>query len=143
MSTESQQSSFANMLRQFADNLEKSGQGSSTESAPPAQQQTPAQRESAPPAAPYSGQKFEYKVVYVNFRGQISSEGAQVNIGSNERRSTFVREYLDDLGAQGWELAGVSPLGDTENSYFVFKRPAQGSGMTAAPATSTDESTMA
>jgi hypothetical protein len=65
-------------------------------------------------------------VVYVNFRGQISSEGQQIMIGRGERRSSFVRNYLDQIGQQGWELAGVSPLGDTENSYFIFKRPATG-----------------
>lgn len=102
---------------------------------PPVDQQppvAPAQPEqysqpqpSAPkaPAEPYNGQRYEYKVVYVNFRGQISSEGEQAVIGRGERRSSFVREYLDELGQQGWELTGVSPLGETENSYFIFKRP--------------------
>jgi hypothetical protein len=86
------------------------------------------QAQAAPkaPAVPYTGAKWEYKVVYVNFRGQISSEGEQVMIGRGERRSSFVREYLDELGQQGWELTGVSPLADTENSYFIFKRPSTG-----------------
>ncbi|HEX2914847.1 MAG TPA: DUF4177 domain-containing protein [Chloroflexia bacterium] len=99
--------------------------------------QTPPQAQSAPkaPAAPYTGQRWEYKVVYVNFRGQISSEGEQAIIGRGERRSTFVREYLDQLGQQGWELSGVSPLGDTENSYFVFKRPATGQPSTTSSST--------
>jgi hypothetical protein len=92
---------------------------------PPAQQTQP-QPAPATPSKPYSGQRWEYKVVYINFRGQISSEGQQVGIGRGERRSTFVRSYLDQLGDQGWELSGVSPLGETENSYFIFKRPATG-----------------
>jgi hypothetical protein len=74
----------------------------------------------------YTGPKWEYKVVYVNFKGQISAEGEQLVIGRGERRSTFVRQYLDELGAEGWELTGVSPLGVSENSYFVFKRPFTG-----------------
>lgn len=93
-----------------------------------------AQAAPKPPAAPYTGAKWEYKVVYVNFRGQISSEGEQTIIGRGERRSTFVRDYLDDLGQQGWELSGVSPLADTENSYFIFKRPATGDRPTATSA---------
>jgi hypothetical protein len=89
------------------------------------------------PRTEYNGQKWEYKVVYVNFRGQISSEGDQVIIGRGERRSSFVRAYVDELGQDGWELAGVSPLGETENSYFVFKRPSTGE----KPATSTNGAT--
>ncbi len=77
-------------------------------------------------ASVYGGKKWEYKVVYVNFKGQISSEGEQILIGRGERRSSFVRRYLDEIGAEGWELAGVSPLGESENSYFIFKRPATG-----------------
>ncbi|MDB5081014.1 MAG: hypothetical protein JWP00_2938 [Chloroflexi bacterium] len=97
------------------------------EAAPPSAQARP-QPQAAPkaPAKPYTGTRWEYKVVYVNFRGQISSEGDQAIIGRGERRSSFVREYLDELGQQGWELSGVSPLADTENSYFIFKRPATG-----------------
>ncbi len=106
------------------------------ESAPPPSPQSQAQPQpqQAPkaPAEPYKGARWEYKVVYVNFRGQISSEGDQVIIGRGERRSTFVREYLDELGQQGWELSGVSPLADTENSYFIFKRPATGNATTPA-----------
>jgi len=98
--------------------------------APPAQSQaTP-----AVPTTPYNGPRWEYKVVYVNFRGQISSEGQQIMIGRGERRSSFVRNYLDQIGDQGWELSGVSPLGESENSYFIFKRPATGD---RKPSTST------
>ena len=94
-----------------------------------AQPVNPAQTESAPPKEPlppYNGARWEYKVVYVNFRGQISSEGDQIMIGRGERRSSFVRQYWIHLGQQGWELSGVSPLGETENSYFIFKRPSTG-----------------
>ncbi len=93
---------------------------------PPSQGQSQPQAAPKAPAEPYTGARWEYKVVYVNFRGQISSEGDQVIIGRGERRSSFVREYLDELGQQGWELSGVSPLAETENSYFIFKRPATG-----------------
>lgn len=109
-----------------------------TESAPPPSQAQPQpQPQSTPkaPAEPYKGARWEYKVVYVNFRGQISSEGDQVIIGRGERRSSFVREYLDELGQQGWELTGVSPLAETENSYFIFKRPATGDATTPAART--------
>ena len=101
---------------------------------PPASSTTP----NVAPAAsttPYTGQRWEYKVVYVNFRGQISSEGEQVTIERGARRSSFVRSYLDRIGAQGWELSGVSPLGDTENSYFVFKRPATGEAKSSGSST--------
>jgi hypothetical protein len=92
-------------------------------------EEEPAEKPQPKPAQPkteFKGQKWEYKVVYVNFRGQISSEGDQVVIGRGERRSSFVRSYLEELGQEGWELSGVSPLGETENSYFVFKRPSTG-----------------
>ncbi len=113
------------------------------ESAPPTPSQAQPQPQAAPkaPAAPYKGARWEYKVVYINFRGQISSEGDQVIIGRGERRSSFVREYLDELGQQGWELSGVSPLAETENSYFIFKRPATGEA-TPAPTRSTQHGTI-
>ena len=138
--TPSLQGMFAQVLRDIQTGINKleqsvnqaaQGQRSSGFPPPPTDEGSsgqPAQPQAAPkaPAAPYTGQRWEYKVVYVNFRGQISSEGEQVIIGRGERRSSFVREYLDELGQQGWELSGVSPLGETENSYFVFKRPATG-----------------
>ncbi|MEI6045115.1 MAG: hypothetical protein WCS37_12255 [Chloroflexota bacterium] len=99
----------------------------------------PQQAQAAPPtpATPYTGSRWEYKVVYVNFRGQISSEGQQLMIGRGERRSSFVRNYLDQIGQQGWELSGVSPLGETENSYFIFKRPSTGERVANTASTST------
>ncbi len=75
-------------------------------------------------------QQFAYKVVYIDYRGRISSEGLETLI-SNERRSTFARRYLNS-----WELVGIQPL--TANSaYYIFKRPAQeGDFADEAPAAS-------
>jgi hypothetical protein len=68
-------------------------------------------------------QQWAYKVAYIDYRGRISSEGLETLIG-NERRSAFVRRYLDSLGKDGWELTGIQPL--TANSaYYIFKRTAQ------------------
>ncbi len=80
-------------------------------------------------------QQFAYKVVYIDYRGRISSEGLETLI-SNERRSTFARRYLNSLGKDGWELVGIQPL--TSNSaYYIFKRPAQeGDFAEEAPAAS-------
>jgi hypothetical protein len=67
--------------------------------------------------------QWAYKVVYIDYRGRISSEGLETLI-ANERRSTFARRYMNTLGRDGWELVGIQPL--TSNSaYYVFKRPAQ------------------
>ncbi len=78
--------------------------------------------------------QWAYKVVYIDYRGRISSEGLETLIG-DERRSTFARRYMDGLGREGWELVGIQPL--TSNSaYYIFKRPAQ-EGDYAEPAPST------
>jgi hypothetical protein len=67
--------------------------------------------------------QWAYKVVYIDYRGRISSEGLETLI-TNERRSTFARRYMNTLGREGWELTGIQPL--TANSaYYIFKRPAQ------------------
>ena len=67
--------------------------------------------------------QWAYKVVYIDYRGRISSEGLETLIG-NERRSAFARRYMNTLGREGWELVGIQPL--TSNSaYYIFKRPAQ------------------
>ncbi len=67
--------------------------------------------------------QWAYKVVYIDYRGRISCEGVETLIG-NERRSTFARRYLNDLGRDGWEVVGIQPL--TSNSaYYIMKRPAQ------------------
>jgi hypothetical protein len=49
-------------------------------------------------------QRFEYKVVYVDFRGRISVEGV-----------------LNNLGDQGWELVAIQhqPMGA---AFHIFKR---------------------
>jgi hypothetical protein len=67
--------------------------------------------------------QWAYKVVYIDYRGRISSEGLETLI-SNERRSAFARRYMNQLGKDNWELVGIQPL--TSNSaYYIFKRPAQ------------------
>lgn len=80
-------------------------------------------------------QQWAYKVVYIDYRGRISSEGVETLIG-NERRSAFARRYMNSLGQESWELVGIQPL--TGNSaYYIFKRPAQEGDFadTTAPAT--------
>jgi hypothetical protein len=68
--------------------------------------------------------KWEYRVVYVDPRGRISSEGVEFVRQSGENRTAFMSRYLDTLGADGWELVGVHPLIRTESSYVILKRPA-------------------
>ncbi|HVB25865.1 MAG TPA: DUF4177 domain-containing protein [Ktedonobacteraceae bacterium] len=67
--------------------------------------------------------QWAYKVVYIDHRGQISSEGLQTLIG-NERQSTFIRRYMNTLGKEGWELVTIQPL-TAHSAYYTFKRPAQ------------------
>lgn len=66
--------------------------------------------------------RWEYRIAYVDYHGRISVEGEETHI-ENERRTTFVRRYLDTLGAQGWELTGIQPL-DPHSAYYIFKRNA-------------------
>ncbi len=68
---------------------------------------------------------YEYKVTYVDFRGRISSEGSEFIRQSGEHRTAFVRRYLDALGEEGWQLAGVHPLWRLETSYLILQRPKQ------------------
>ena len=75
--------------------------------------------------------QWEYKAVYVDSRGRISSEGVEFIRQSGEHRTGFVRRYFNTLGKDGWELVTVQPLGRWETGYYVFKRP--GAGDTAAP----------
>lgn len=65
---------------------------------------------------------WEYKVVYVDFRGRISAEGVEYIRRSGEHRTGFVRQYLETLGKDGWELTGLLPLVRPESSYFIMKR---------------------
>jgi hypothetical protein len=75
---------------------------------------------------------WEYKVVYMDFRGRASVEGDEQFIAKEERRSAFARRVMNTLGTEGWELVGVQPLWPAETSYLIFKRP--GTGETNAPA---------
>lgn len=68
---------------------------------------------------------WQYKVVYVDFRGRISTEGVEYIRQGGEHRTGFVRGYLDKLGEEGWELTGILPLMRPESSYFMLKRHAQ------------------
>jgi hypothetical protein len=81
-------------------------------------------------------QTWEYKVAFIDYRGRISVEGHETQI-ANERRTAFVRRYLDTLGRGGWELVGIQHLGP-QSAYYVFKRPvgvaAAGEGRSSADA---------
>jgi hypothetical protein len=74
---------------------------------------------------------WEYKVIYVDFRGRISAEGVEFIRRSGEHRTGFVRSYLETLGKEGWDLTGILPLARPESSYFVLKRPAGEAAATA------------
>jgi hypothetical protein len=71
-------------------------------------------------------QAWEYKVAFVDYRGRISVEGHETVI-ANERRTAFVRRFLDSLGSGGWELVGIQPLGP-QSAYYLFKRPGRSAG---------------
>ena len=73
---------------------------------------------------------WDYKVIYVDFRGRISAEGAEYIRQPSEHRTGFVRGYLDHLGKEGWELTGVLPLVRPESSYFILKRAASADAKT-------------
>jgi hypothetical protein len=68
-------------------------------------------------------EKWEYRVVYVDPRGRISCDGVEFVRQSGENRSAFVTRYLDTLGDEGWDMAGIHPLIRTESSYIIMKRP--------------------
>lgn len=63
---------------------------------------------------------WDYKIAYVDYRGRISVEGQETHI-EREHRTTFVRRFLDSLGAEGWELVGIQPL-SPQSAYYVLKR---------------------
>jgi hypothetical protein len=71
----------------------------------------------------WSMDKWEYRVVYVDPRGRISAEGVEFVRQSGENRTAFMKRYLDTLGDEGWEIAGLHPLVRTESSYVILKRP--------------------
>ena len=66
---------------------------------------------------------WEYKVIYVDFRGRISAEGVEFIRQGGEHRTGFVRQYLETIGKDGWEMTGILPLERPESSYFILKRP--------------------
>ncbi len=65
-------------------------------------------------------QQWEYQVASVDSRGRISVEGQETLIG-NERRTAFLRQFLDTVGEQGWELVSIQPLSQ-HDAYYIFKR---------------------
>ncbi len=69
-----------------------------------------------------AAQRFEYKVVYVDFRGRTSVEGDETLIQEGERMTAFGRRVLNGLGTQGWELVAIQhqPMGA---AFHIFKRP--------------------
>jgi hypothetical protein len=69
---------------------------------------------------------FQYKVVYMDFRGRVSVEGEEIFIEKNERRSSFARRVMNTLGADGWELTGIQPLWPAETAYLMFKKEGTG-----------------
>ena len=71
-------------------------------------------------------QQWHYKVAFVDYRGRISVEG-QERLIQQERRTAFVRAFLDELGAEGWELISVQPI-EPQSAYYVFKRPIASGG---------------
>lgn len=70
-------------------------------------------------------QGWEYRVAYVDYSGRISVEGEETLIGQ-QRKTAFVRQFLDGLGKEGWDLAAVQPV-SPHAAYYVFKRPSSAS----------------
>ena len=75
--------------------------------------------------------KWEYRVVYVDPRGRISSEGVEFVRQTGENRTAFMARYLDTLGDEGWEVVGIHPLIRSESSYTILKRPKEAAASTA------------
>ena len=48
-----------------------------------------------------AAQRYEYKVVYVDFRGRVSVEGDETLIQDGERMTAFGRRVLNSFGTQG------------------------------------------
>ncbi len=65
---------------------------------------------------------WQYKVVYVDFRGRISVEGQETHASHGDHSTGFVRHFIDNLGREGWELVGIHPQMPPETAYFVFKK---------------------
>lgn len=77
-------------------------------------------------------QGWEYRVAYVDYSGRISVEGEETLIGQ-ERKTAFVRRFLDKLGREGWDLTAVQPI-SPHAAYYVFKRAANANGSASASA---------
>lgn len=69
-----------------------------------------------------SSTKWEYKVVFVEGWERISVEGVETRPEEGERNSAFGRRFLNGLGADGWELAGIQHS-EPNRSYLLLKRP--------------------
>lgn len=65
---------------------------------------------------------WEYKVVFVEGWERVSVEGQETRPEEGERHSGFGRRFLNGLGADGWELAGIQHS-MPGRSYLIFKRP--------------------
>jgi hypothetical protein len=83
-------------------------------------------------------QAYQHRVAYVDYNGRISEEGHETAI-ANERRTTFVRRYLDSLGHDGWELVGIQPV-NQHAAYYVFKRQTDSSSPAVPAEQRTSES---
>lgn len=68
-----------------------------------------------------SAGRWEYKVAYVEGWHRTSIEGSETYPEQGERSSGFARRFLNELGADGWELVGVQHAGP-ERAYYIFKR---------------------
>jgi hypothetical protein len=77
---------------------------------------------------------WQYKVVYVDVRGRISSEGQEAIIDRGERQSSFIRGYINSLGRDGWELVGIQHLGMRQTAYYIFKKEGDGEVRPPRPA---------
>ncbi len=69
-----------------------------------------------------ANQRYEYRVAYVDFRGRVSIEGEETLIKEGERMTAFGRRYLNQLGAQGWELVGIQSQ-HMGTAFHIFRRP--------------------
>lgn len=67
-------------------------------------------------------QRWEYKVVFVEGWQRVSVEGVETRPETEERHSAFGRRFLNGMGVDGWELAGVQ-LTMPGRAYYIFKRP--------------------
>src|SRR2546430_14695419 len=66
--------------------------------------------------------RWEYKVAFVDGWNRTSVEGHESGPEERERNSAFGRRFLNSLGVDGWELAGIQHV-SRERAYYVFKRP--------------------